>query len=100
MLKYFYRWLYRKMQNSIEAGPQEPSLIGQVTVANYVGTPHHGRNTLGFQLFPANGGWVVECTGAYDNKRDEHMRSLHIITQDQDFAEGIARIATLELLKQ
>jgi hypothetical protein len=52
-----------------------------------------------FQVYKANGGFVVE-TAIYDRQRDRHHNSLHIITDDQDLGAQIGKIITMEALKQ
>lgn len=52
-----------------------------------------------FQVYKANGGFVVE-TAIYDRQRDRHHNSLHIITDDQDLGAQLGKIITMEALKQ
>jgi hypothetical protein len=52
-----------------------------------------------FQVYKANGGMVVE-TSMYDRQKDRHHNSLHIITDQQDLGKEIAKIITMETLKQ
>jgi hypothetical protein len=52
-----------------------------------------------FQVYKANGGMVVE-TSSYDRHKDRHHNSLHIITDDQDLGKELAKIITMETLKQ
>ena len=52
-----------------------------------------------FQVYKANGGMVVE-TSMYDRQKDRHHNSLHIITDNQDLGKELAKIITMETLKQ
>lgn len=54
--------------------------------------------TLHFKVYSAIGGKIVEFS-RYDRRSDRHDHQTYIITQDQDFGERIAKIATLENLK-
>lgn len=52
-----------------------------------------------FKLFPAAGGLVVE-TYYYDNNKDENRTSLHLIPEDDDLAEALAKIITMEAMRR
>jgi len=53
---------------------------------------------LNFRVFSAVGGKIVEFR-RYDRQRDRSDTQTYIITNDQDFGERIAKIATMESLK-
>jgi hypothetical protein len=53
---------------------------------------------LNFRVFNAIGGRVIEFR-TYDKHKDRNYTQTYIITDDQDFGERIAKIATLESLK-
>jgi hypothetical protein len=50
-------------------------------------------------VYKADGGTVIEFR-QYDYKTDRSMTSLHVITDQDDFAERLGQIITLELMKQ
>jgi len=52
-----------------------------------------------FKVQQVSGGTIVE-TRWYDPKKDESRVKLHIITSDQDLAESIGKIVTMELLQK
>ena len=52
-----------------------------------------------FQVQAVNGGTIVESRW-YDPKKDESRVKLHIITSDQDLADSIGKIVTMELLQK
>jgi hypothetical protein len=54
---------------------------------------------ISFKVEAVQGGTVVE-TRWYDYKKDEHIRKLHIVNSDQDLADAIGKIVTMELLKR
>lgn len=53
---------------------------------------------LNFKVYSAVGGKVVEFR-RYDRKSDRNDSTTYIITNDQDFGDRIAKIATMEKLK-
>ena len=52
-----------------------------------------------FKVQAVSGGPVVE-TKWYDHKKDEQRIKLHIITQEENLAESIGKIVTMELLQK
>jgi hypothetical protein len=52
-----------------------------------------------FKVQAVNGGTLVE-TRWYDHKRDENRIKLHIVTQEENLAESIGKIVTMELLQK
>lgn len=58
-----------------------------------------GDPILNFKVFNAVGGKIVEFR-YYDRIKDRTSSQTYIITNDQDFGERIAKIATIESLKQ
>jgi hypothetical protein len=53
---------------------------------------------LNFKVYSAVGGKVVEFR-RYDRHKDRNDTTTYIITNDQDFGDRIAKIATMEQLK-
>jgi hypothetical protein len=54
---------------------------------------------ISFKVEAVQGGTLVE-TRWYDYKKDESIRKLHIVTSDQDLAEAIGKIVTMELIRR
>jgi hypothetical protein len=54
---------------------------------------------ISFKVEAVQGGTLVE-TRWYDHKKDESIRKLHIVTSDQDLAEAIGKIVTMELIRK
>ena len=50
------------------------------------------------QVYSASGGTIVETT-KYDRKSDENRHSLHVVTEDKDLGEELAKIITIESLR-
>jgi len=49
-------------------------------------------------VYGASGGTIVETT-KYDQKKDENRHSLHVVTEDKDLGEELAKIITMEQLR-
>lgn len=52
-----------------------------------------------FKVQAVTGGTLVE-TRWYDHKKDESRVKLHIVTQEENLAESIGKIVTMELLQK
>ena len=52
-----------------------------------------------FKVQQVNGGTVIE-TRYYDAKKDDHRVKLHIVTPEENLAESIGKIVTMELLQK
>ena len=57
------------------------------------------NNPITFRVQAVQGGTLVE-TRWYDPKTDDNERKLHIVTNDENLAEAIGQIVTMELLKR
>jgi hypothetical protein len=54
---------------------------------------------ISFKVEAVQGGTLVE-TRWYDYKRDESIRKLYIVNSDEDLAEAIGKIVTMELIRR
>jgi hypothetical protein len=52
-----------------------------------------------FSVQTVQGGTLIE-TRWHDEKKDEYVRKLHIVTQEENLSEAIGKIVTMELLKR
>ena len=54
----------------------------------------------GFRLnvYSASGGTIIETT-KYDRQKDNHKHSLHVVTDDKELGEELAKIITMESLR-
>ena len=52
-----------------------------------------------FKVQAVTGGTLVE-TRWYDHKKDQNRVKLHIVTQEENLAESIGKIVTMELLQK
>ena len=90
------RWIKRKIRNWLQEDDREGK-VSQLTVSRDVECVE-GEPVLNFKIYSAVGGKVVEFRH-YDRQRDRTFNQTYIITNDQDFGERIAKIATMESLK-
>ena len=70
--------------------------------ANVLSVDSEGPNiqSQGFRLnvYSASGGTIVETT-KYDRQKDDHKHSLHVVTDDKELGEELAKIITMESLR-
>lgn len=57
------------------------------------------NDPITFRVQAVTGGTVVE-TRWYDHKKDENRVKLHIVTQEENLADSIGKIVTMELLQR
>lgn len=107
-MKWFDRWFTRKCQEAWqEQSSQTVNDIGIKPIGIKPMRKLSGverslgdhRSTMNLQIHSASGGYVLEFT-TYDQKRDEHDRNLHIITEQEHLGEAIAKIITVEMLRK
>jgi hypothetical protein len=56
------------------------------------------QDPLRFSIYRANGGTIIE-TRTWSSKNDENNYRLHVITDDKDLGQEIAKIITMEGLR-
>ena len=70
--------------------------------ANVLSVDSEGPNiqSQGFRLniYGAAGGTIIETT-KYDRQKDDHNHSLHVVTDDKELGEELAKIITMESLR-
>lgn len=91
-MKWFFKWLYKKIDSSRD----------DLVVQDKQGILGHPRNFseigMDFTVYRANGGTLIE-TRMYDRKTDRNSTGLHIITDEKDLGEEIAKIITYERIR-
>lgn len=91
-MKWFFKWLYKKIDSSRD----------DLVVKDKQGILGHPRNFseigMDFTVYRANGGTIIE-TRMYDRKTDRNSTGLHIITDDKDLGDEIAKIITYERIR-
>jgi hypothetical protein len=91
------RWIKRKLRNWIlNDGPDVSEK--QMCISSRESDCVEGDPVLNFKVFNAVGGRVVEFR-TYDRQKDRNFTQTYIITNEQDFGDRIAKIATMESLK-
>jgi hypothetical protein len=89
-------WIKRKLRNWLldndSDGPE------QLVASRDVESVSDADPILNFRVFSAVGGRVVEFR-TYDRQKDRNFTQTYIITNEQDFGDRIAKIATMESLK-
>ena len=55
-------------------------------------------NSFRLNIYGASGGTIIETT-KYDRKSDENRHSLHVVTEDKDLGQELAKIITMEQLR-
>jgi hypothetical protein len=91
------KWLRRKLRNWVL--DDSPDEIGkQLCISSRENDCIEGEPVLNFKVYSAVGGKVVEFR-YYDRVKDRSHNQTYIITNEQDFGDRIAKIATMESLK-
>jgi hypothetical protein len=108
-MRFLNRWIYKKLKKAAEQEQQDRqdeemnavsmkmATSGSIGIGR--GPTLDSNKGIRFQVYKATGGMVVE-TSMYDQHRDRHTNGLYIITDDQDLGKEIAKIITMETLKQ
>ena len=96
------KWFKKKFKQwSIEAwnSAQEKEVVVSSGIGLVEGNSLRSEPVLTFTIYNAIGGKLVEFR-YHDRKNDRVSTQMYIIGKDEDFGDKIARIATLETLKQ
>jgi hypothetical protein len=91
--KIVINWVREDWDNARQDCAEPSRLISTAENASINSDP-----VLNFKVYSAIGGKVVEFR-RYDRKSDRNDSTTYIITNDQDFGERIAKIATMENIK-
>ena len=97
-------WLKLKLRNWVnsaqdiyESVPMKMATVGSIGIGR--GPSIDSDKGIRFQVYKANGGIVVE-TSTYDRHKDRSYNGLYIITDGKDLGQELAKIITMETLKQ
>jgi hypothetical protein len=91
--KALWRWTYQGRELEEKTSRTSNRLVSSDECETISDEP-----VLNFKVYTAVGGKVVEFR-RYDRKSDRNDSTTYIITNDQDFGDRIAKIATMEKLK-
>ena len=92
------KWLKRKLRSWLMDNEDQPSNSLGVALKVREADSVESEPVLNFKIYSAVGGKIVEFR-RYDRQRDRSDNQTYIITNDQDFGERIAKIATMESMK-
>jgi hypothetical protein len=110
------RWLWNRMMKwGWDFSHRLDELDDNDPVVRFRHRPARGRNEvraiddsdsnlelhdpITFRVQAVQGGTLIE-TRWYNTKTDNHERKLHIVTGEENLAEAIGKIVTMELLKR
>ena len=96
-MNWFKKMVVRWVREDWEAAKNQPNEIVGLKVRAESDCVE-ADPVLNFKVYSAIGGKIVEFR-KYDRNRDRSETQTYIITNDQDFGERIAKIATMENLK-
>ena len=69
-----------------------------LTIASDSDGPNLSSQGFRLNVYGASGGTIIETT-KYDRKNDENRHSLHVVTDDKELGEELAKIITMESLR-
>lgn len=104
-MKWFYKWLRNKLDDSQYAPEAELSSMKNIGLAKprRINTIRESDdlNTepITFKMFKASGGWAIEFR-QYDNRNDRVDTSLYVVTDENELGKHISQIITMEALKR
>ena len=78
---------------------KQPRVYGTIAVTDDDESGIDLPDPIRFKVQAVNGGTIIE-TRWWDGKKDENRVKLHIVTSDNDLAEAIGKIVTMELLQR
>ena len=93
------KWIKRRLRDWLfDNAPQDIMEKSVCISSRETNDCIEGEPVLNFKVYNAIGGKVVEFR-YYDRIKDRSHNQTYIITNDQDFGDRIAKIATMESLK-
>jgi uncharacterized protein YebE (UPF0316 family) len=100
-------WLRQQLINILVDTDSRPARISRNSVSVSfddcdIAEKEHGidlPDPIRFRVQQVSGGTVIE-TKWYDYKKDEERVKLHIVTPEENLAESIGKIVTMELLQK
>ena len=106
MIKWFYRWLGEKIQDSRyednEAVPTASNAIrggGKSRRLSVRESDDLNTEPITFKMFKASGGWAIEFR-QYDNRNDRVDTSLYVVNDEEELGKHISQIITMEALRR
>jgi hypothetical protein len=98
-MNFIKRMIVKWVREDWDKASREQDCYATVSPKNAIsGRDVNSDPTLQFKIYNAIGGKVVEFS-RYDRQKDRHLHDIYIIGKEEDFGAKIAKIATLETLK-
>lgn len=94
-MKWFDKWFAKKCKQAWDNAHSAPVAVPSNGIRVYDGLTSNGLNMT---IYQADGGKIVEFRH-YDPVKDRNMNSLHVITEQEDFAERLSQIITMEIMR-
>jgi len=92
-------WLRLKILRWLDTDPVVEAKLARQKLGRDIEEPTvSDEPVMRFKVYTAIGGRIVEFS-RHDRRNDRHEHTLYIINNDEDFGQRIAKIATLENLK-
>ncbi len=105
MLKWFYKWLDNKIQDSRYYEEDIPAPTGTLSSKRRRNTvsvresDDFASEPIQFKMYKAAGGWAIEFKH-YDNRNDRMDTSLYVVNGEEELGKHISQIITMEALKR
>ena len=93
MMKWFDKWFLKKCRQAWDNTKEPAKTEGLSMRTNSIDS-----SGMNFTVYRANGGHVIE-TRTHDRRNDRYSHGLHIITDDKDLGDEIAKIITYENIR-
>ncbi len=102
-MRWFYKWLRNKLEDSQyakeEAIPQIGLAINKSRKSAVRESNDINTEPITFKMFKASGGWAIEFR-QYDNRNDRMDTTLYVVNDEQELGKHISQIITMEALKR
>ena len=94
---YNMRWIKHKIKNWLfnDDDLESSTAVYVDRDANDI----NSENSIHFSVTNASGGQIIQVK-KYDSRNDCNINSLHVVTPDEDLADALAQILTLERLSK
>ena len=107
-MKWLDKWLARKVRNGLqlEKHLEEIKAVNHISNKMQIHTLSDvrissgldGPADLNFRMYKAENGWVMEVR-QHDRRTDRQHTNLHLIADNEELGDSIAKIITLESLR-
>ena len=96
---WFDQWLNKKMKAAWQKEANISINEAKIPIGiDRLDREHFDRPALSFKMHRAESGWIMEVR-RYDPRTDRNSTALHIINDEDDLGDNIAKIITMETLR-